>query len=281
METKTNYLKKTGSDLIITNENNDVESHMVKLPPGIYSVSDVGRIFATILAYKSVKLQDSLVQFKEGTIAESVKYINEIFKEGIADKYNSMGIAHKVGILYYGPQGTGKTSACQLVMDTLVKEKQAICLDLTGKTFSFVEKVVSKVREFQDNLIVLFCDEIDNSFGQDEGGWLTFLDGSHSISNFVLLGATNNLEEIPERIRNRKSRIKHCIEVKSLPFGVYKQYASEKCTNLKPADLDKYAYLAVEHCLTIDEFKNVLIDINIFDSTVDKAFEEAKLYAKV
>jgi hypothetical protein len=46
-----------------------------------------------------------------------------------------------------------------------------------------------------------------------EESFLPFLDGNDSVEDLIFIGCTNYINKIPDRIKNRKSRIKECFSI--------------------------------------------------------------------
>lgn len=276
-----NFIKtKKSENMIITHREESISKSYEKLPPGIYTVSNVGGPFQRIIAYTEVENKDSLINFKEGAFQELINKFNIFFSEDYKSKFEEIGILRKLGVILYGPPGTGKTCTTTLVMQNLVETRDTICLSFSsGQSVNWVIGIIQEIREIQDNPIVVFIDEVEDFFENNENAVLPFLDGEDSVKDLVFLGCTNYLERIEDRVKNRKSRIKHLIEIKSLPFDVYKEYIQGKIKGIDPETLSEFAYKCVENGLVIDQVKNALIDWYVEGVTLDEAIQEAKKLA--
>lgn len=277
----TNFIKDKNSEMIAHFEIDTTDQTMDTLPPGFYEPKDIGGMFRKQLAVTPTKENDKLVQFKSGSVGSTLKLVGEFFSDKNKKVYSDMKLTHKMGIILHGPPGTGKTSTAFLIMTNLVSQHKAICLDFTGCKLDFIHWTLSILRKIQSSPIVAFIDEIDISIDRDEAGYLTFLDGSKSYEDLIVIGCTNDLADIPERIRNRRSRIKHVIEIKSFPIEVYEQYILDKIPNIDNDKLKAFSFLAVEAGLTLDEMKHCLIDHFIEGFSVEEAIKEAKKYQEV
>jgi ATP-dependent 26S proteasome regulatory subunit len=247
-----------------------------KLTPNIYKIGNAGSMFSGIVpSFELVKERDKLVEFKTGIVSKVIEQTNNFFSPESRIAYEELKISHKMGVLFYGKAGTGKTSTCTLIMKTLAETHNAVCFDCTGKRIDFVIHCVKEVRKVQDNPIVLFMDEFEASVKAEEESYLTFLDGTDSIDNLIFIACTNYLEKIPNRIKNRRSRIKHLHNINSLPDAVYKEYILDRVPSMNPETITKFVYLAAENGLTIDELKHALIDYRIEKVSVDKAVKGA------
>ena len=249
------------------------------LIPGVYKVSDIGNMMTgSLLAFDKLKPNDTLINFKTGIVQEINDIVLNFCKEETISKYKKFEIAHKMGIILHGPAGTGKTSAAYLLMQQLVETKNAICLDFSKSKLDFIKRTLEKIRNHQDNIIICFIDEIDNSIDYEETKWLTFLDGNDSFNNCIVLGCTNNLQDIPDRIKKRPSRIKYLFEIKSFPLDVYKQYILNKIPDINNELLCKLAYLAEENGFTLDQLKHLIINYFIDNQSIEKSIKQIKSY---
>jgi hypothetical protein len=278
---KINYVRTKDNPTVIVEHTVDTfESTHNTLDPGFYNPTIITSMFSPpYVAYTPVKTHDSLVKFKSGIINEIIKKVDNFCNDEVIKKYSDLEIAHKLGMILYGPPGTGKTSTVFLIIDELIKSKNAVCFDFTGKKPYEISFVVEKFRKHQNNVVICFVDEIDDSIDRYEESWLTLLDGTSSIQNCIIIGCTNHLEEIPDRIIKRPSRIKYLYEITAFPIEVYKQYISEKVKNISQEELAKLAFLCEENCFTLDQAKHLIIDCYIEGMTIDNSIKNIKQYS--
>lgn len=269
--------KLKGENLILFSEGSEFEKGFEELPAGVYRLISKATFMGNIPAFEPLTTKDALVKFKTGVIANVLDKSRKFFHEDTIVGYNELRITHKMGMLFYGPQGTGKTSVCQLIMHELVSEYGAVCLDATGKKLGFILSTLHNLRKIQNNPIVLFVDEFELSIRREEDEYLTFLDGNDSLDNMIFIACTNYIEHIPARVKDRPSRIKHKYSIKSLPLEVYKEYIVDRLPSLGSQHQNEIAYKAVENSLTIDQVKHVLIDIRIDGVKIDDAIESVKV----
>lgn len=275
-----NYKKIKGEEIIILQPDEEYESQYDKLEPGIYTLSDVGNPFtgSVIPAFEHVKERDKLVRFKSGIVASVLNEVDRFLSKETKDMYEELRIAHKMGILFYGKQGTGKTSTCYLIMKSLCERYSALCFDATGKRLGFIKTCMRKIRKVQDNPIIIFIDEFDASVRHEEENYLTFLDGGESFDGVVVMGCTNYIENIPDRIKKRKSRIKYNYNINSLPVEVYREYLIDRIPTMDPKIISQFSFLAEEKGLTIDQLKHALIDYKLEKISIEKAIKQARSF---
>lgn len=142
----------------------------------------------------------------------------KFFEPSIKTKINSLGYAHKLGLLLYGKQGGSKSSIWNYYADNFIKEQNAIYFYVKGSYISECWSFIKQVRKIQDNPIVICLDECDKFFGQpdQENTIKPMLDGNLEIDNCLVLMTTNYVEKIPKTLIERPSRIKYKFEVESI-----------------------------------------------------------------
>lgn len=273
-----NFQKLRDKENIILYPSDTFDESYPTLKPGIYRIYDAGGFMNAIPGFEPIKQGDKLVQFTSGVVDTVIKQVQKFFSEESRKAYEELKITHKMGILFYGKQGTGKTCTCTLIMKSLVEKHNAICFDCTGRNLSFIKFVINKVRDHQKNPIVIFVDECESSIRDDENRYLTFLDGGDSIDNLVFMGCTNYFDKIPERITKRKSRIKYLHNINSLPEAIYKEYLTDRLPNMDSKLVGEFVYHAADKGLTIDQFKHAIIDYRIEGVSIQRAIELAATF---
>lgn len=73
---------------------------------------------------------------------------------------------------------------------------------------NFTTNVLAGIRHIEpDRLIVVEMEDLDSIVDENEEALLDLLDGAHQIDGVVYLATTNKIAELPDRIKNRPSRI--------------------------------------------------------------------------
>lgn len=169
------------------------EDAPIDLPFGVYShepqsSSNPERLTPmTLREDKYVNILDSLNDLDE-TI-QQFRNSNEL--------YETSQSIYKLGVLLFGPPGTGKTS---YMRQFIRSQKDTIIIFLDAvPTRKFIEKLENSTK---DVLKILVFEEavslLENS--DDIREMLDFLDGSKSVSNAIYFMSTNYPESIPENV---------------------------------------------------------------------------------
>lgn len=139
-------------------------------------------------------------------MAEITKFLHA------APRYHEFGLAHKRGYLLHGPPGCGKSSALRLLSERFVTATSGLVL-LCDPSTSF-DNIVETIRETEPTRpILVLVEDVDTDISEFESSLLEFLDGAKALNNFVFVATTNHIEQIPQRIRNRPSRIDRLVEM--------------------------------------------------------------------
>jgi SpoVK/Ycf46/Vps4 family AAA+-type ATPase len=114
---------------------------------------------------------------------------------------------HKLALIFNGGPGTGKTFLAGQIMENLVKEKNAVCIMSRGEPVVDLHVLIDTIRiEDPDRFIGILIDEYEKCQG-NELEMLSFLDGTNSRDNLLLIATVNSTKRLPETIINRIGRI--------------------------------------------------------------------------
>lgn len=187
---------------------------------------DSGSYFLEYLDYPEnrVKIEmDTDKEFSDRCIFKHKSQIDllfdSFFNKKVVKKQEELRLIHKVGILLYGNEGTGKTSILKHYSKKLIEEQNAVVFIL--KNPDNIDKIwpfIQQIRKIQTNPIVIFADEFEQYIKDEKNQnyWKMLLDGKLSINNSIFLSATNYLENIPNTIKNRPSRFKYVLNIDNI-----------------------------------------------------------------
>lgn len=180
------------------------------LLPGLYKMQPV-RVGDEIQpGYLPVDVNNDRPLEIDGSVQEILKEMQDFFER--RHIFQEMGFSHKRGYLLHGPPGCGKSSTLRLLEEKFVSKFEGIVLFWSPG--SNVEFFYEHIRDHEPTRpVMVVCEDIDGVIGQFEEGILEFLDGQKALDNFVLVATTNNLGNIPSRIKDRPSRVDRLLEI--------------------------------------------------------------------
>lgn len=179
------------------------EDQATEIPPGVYRhESSIGSSGREGIVPHSLR-EDTYLEL-DGSFNDVLQDIED-FKAN-AEYYKEINALHKVGILLYGPQGTGKTICVRHVLRTSVDD-EAVVIVVSGDLPS--QRLLTAMREtIDDRLKVFVFEELTTALNSHRAAEkiLQFLDGENSLNNKIVLATTNYPENLPENIVNRPAR---------------------------------------------------------------------------
>lgn len=217
------------------------------------------------LLINSVTLGETNDPFDLDIFHDIVDYSSKFFNPELKDKVNKMGFKHKLGILLYGIQGTGKTTFLYFLARKIVSELNGICFVCqSAKELAGAVSLAYSIREVQDNPIVFIGDEFERWARDMESEMKSFLDGENSIDNTVFLAATNYIDKVPDSLKSRPSRFKGVYEIKKIKnrdiiYNIIKS-KSEIIELFSDEEIGKISDDLAKNGVTLDEIKQRILD---------------------
>jgi AAA+ superfamily predicted ATPase len=241
------------------------------IPSGLFSMtySDSQGYGLTKMDYKSEDFFN-LPSLPHEQIVKDLK----IFWDN-KQKFINYNLNPKRGIILHGDPGCGKTSLIYLLVEE-IKNRNGISVyfDIPDNWVE-IAKLIRKVEKERPILCIIEdIDLIIEKYGEES--FLNFLDGLNSITNVVYVATTNNIEKIPDRIKDRPSRFDKKYEIKKPNDEDRKLYFE---TKLLPEDLTKYnieKLVKDTKNFTMAHLKEVFISLYILDNDYKEVIERLK-----
>lgn len=241
------------------------------IQPGLYSIiyTDTSGFGLSRMTYKS----EEFLHLPSLPHKDIVKDL-QIFWDN-KQRFLDYKLNPKRGIILHGSPGCGKTSLIYLLVEE-IKKRNGICIYFdVPQNYIEITKMVRKVEK--DRPILTIIEDIDliiKKYGEDV--FLNFLDGFNGIDNVVYVATTNNLEQIPDRIKNRPSRFDKLYEIKKPSDEDRRIYFNNK---LIEADKSKYPLeklIKDTKGFTMAHLKEAFISLYILDNNYKESLERLK-----
>jgi GTPase SAR1 family protein len=241
------------------------------IPSGLYSMTfnDNNGFGLSKMDYKS----EEFFHLPSLPHKEIIKDL-EIFWDN-KQKFIDYNLNPKRGIILHGDPGCGKTSLIYLLVETIKKRDGISIYFDVPENWVEIAKLVRKVEK--ERPILCIIEDIDlviTKYGEES--FLNFLDGLNSITNVVYVATTNNLDKIPDRIKDRPSRFDKKYIIKKPTEGDRKLYFETRLldTDKKKYDLKKLVKDTKD--FTMAHLKEVFISLYILDNPYDEVISRLK-----
>lgn len=171
------------------------------LAPGFYTPAEV-RGAAALMRIKTTT--DNLLRLPDPTADILLNEFVTFWTR--AGEMAKRGLTAKRGLLLYGPPGSGKTSAVQLMSQHMIVEMGGVVLFVTHPSMTAVSLQLFRQLEPERPVILLYedIDAMVQRYGEAE--LLALLDGELQIGNVVNVATTNYPEHLDRRFTDRPGR---------------------------------------------------------------------------
>lgn len=180
-----------------------------RLPKGVYCITLDRNDGKAVFIRRDIKTDD-IKRLEESITKTVIQEINTFW--GKEKLFLSHGFLHRRGYLFYGPQGTGKSSVVKQIMEDVVRRGGLVFLCDNPK---FLNEALITLRQAEPErkLVCVFedIDAIIAKYGEDE--LLALLDGANMIDHVLNIATTNYPERLDRRIVSRPRRFDRVIKV--------------------------------------------------------------------
>lgn len=265
---KTKTALKTDGYQYYFGEDNSVET---TIPPGVYSMGAVG-MFGAIVSFAPFTPTNDPPLDIDPDLREIMSEIGLFLNR--KDKYKVLNMAHKRGYLFHGGPGEGKSTKLRMLQKMFVEKHNGIVLIWNGGN---VAQYYFTLRHYLGNEIpiMIVCEDLDQHMAKFEIAILEFLDGQVGLENFILCCTTNYLDKIPDRIKNRPSRIDRCIEVHTPGEIIRRNYLEGLL--IHPDKVEEI--VSMTDGLSVAKLKEVVISHLVLDQSLEESVDRMRAIA--
>jgi hypothetical protein len=240
-----------------------------RLPPGIYTVK-YNPMTEMVAFAQSKTTHDDLVDLPGTAYDQVMTDLEYFFTEECVQRFDFVGLIHKMNILLYGVPGGGKTCIVNRVAYRMIQEGGIVLFNPSPHALKEVFRVLDLLQP-ETRVLVIFeeLDQLIKTNGED--AFLHILDGEVQKRNAMFIATTNYIDRVPSRIR-RPGRFPIRMEV-GLP-GIE---ARIHYCNLKLKD-EALAKLVAEKTegFTIDQLKDVIRAHYCMKKPLDATIEDLR-----
>lgn len=175
----------------------------VKLPAGAYMYRNNMR--GEHLVPMTIRKDDNVVNLNNGISRVEEMLSNFLSKEEL---YKQHELPYRMGILAYGPPGSGKSISIRKLLNKVIQDCNAVAIyiDEWIPSIQFLEAVKNSCA---DRLKIFVFEEFTEFLSnphQKRDAVLNFLDGELSCDKAITIATTNFPDKIPGNIKNRPGR---------------------------------------------------------------------------
>jgi hypothetical protein len=188
----------------------------------------------------------------------------------------------KRGFLLWGPPGSGKTSALNVMMNKVIsrKERSGVVV-IADSSPSTVSECLRMARRIEPNRpIICVLEDLDAIIQRfSESDLLALLDGSSQIDNVVFVATTNYPELLDRRFVDRPSRIDTIVYVPMPCAEARRVYLSAKEPSLTAGELDQWVRLS--DGFSVAHLKEMIVAVKCLGQTVEQVCARLRVMQEV
>lgn len=180
-----------------------------KLNPGVYSIELVREGNSVNLYFKKETRYEGTGILNAGVFKKVENYVDNFTCSSMTKARKVLKGLNKLGLMFLGEPGTGKTFLAGQIGQKLVEEKGAVVLLINEFWKYNLSRIVDDVREQDPNqFIVVIMDEFEKcqQYQLEDPDLLAFLDGNASKDNIVILAMANATSKMKDFLTNRPGR---------------------------------------------------------------------------
>lgn len=237
------------------------------LPAGVYSVTLDRNDDRPIFVRREIKTDD-IFELGDPLLETTLQEVRDFWER--AESFKKMGFLHRRGYLFYGPQGTGKSSVVKQLMSDVIKNGGIVLLCDNPK---FFDSGLTTLRQAEPTRRVMCVfediDTIIARYGEDE--ILAILDGANMVDTVLNVATTNYPEKLDRRIVARPRRFDRVVKVDVPGENVRREFFSKQIPKITKKNLDKLVKDSEK--LSLAALAEVVISVYCLGNSMEKTLE--------
>jgi hypothetical protein len=245
-----------------------------KLDPSVYNITIPTMMDPTTKLTKNDTYKQG-IWINAGVYKEARDFMNNFFTESIMEARKILNMKNKVGIMFNGEGGTGKTYYAGMLAEEICQKHNAIGILATVSTD--YSDIIDQIRsDDPDRKIVLIMDEFEKTFRSYDTAMLSFLSGAKERDNLIIIATVNETNNLPGYIQDRPSRFEKIFEFKFKDDVVLESVINSLIPDSYKSKLDIMSLVnKVKDYdnMSIDRIKHILRDVIASNITFEKTGE--------
>ena len=201
-----------------------------RLEPGVYNMKVRKNMFSKDIMFEHNDKYKKGMNITTGIFKEIKQYIDDFFSVEMHTVREEMQMNNKLGLLFKGLPGTGKTYLAGQLAERYAQEKNAIGIMTTASDEVDLGDVIKYIRltdSDPDRLIVFIMDELEKKRISNDSAFLSFMDGADSKDNILIIATVNKTKDLPNTLLQRPGRFERIFDFKSEKDEVIKNIVTD------------------------------------------------------
>jgi hypothetical protein len=203
--------------MFILNENNNYtlvghssNSTVERLEKGVYNMQLPTMANPSFIFSKNEDYKKGTI-VNHGIFKETREFLDNFFSESMVEARKLLGMKNKLGVMFNGSPGIGKTFYAGQVTQEICDKYDAI--GILATITSDYSGVIDGIRSNDpDRKIILILDEFEKTFKRYDTDMLSFLSGAKERDNLIVIATVNDISELPSFIHDRPSRFERIFD---------------------------------------------------------------------
>jgi hypothetical protein len=245
------------------------------IPPAVYESREDsdGNTYLRKIAFPS----DELLLIPGTPVDYVLEHVKKFW--GREQFFKDLGLVYKVGVMFYGPAGCGKTSIIRLLCTEIINRGGLV---LSISDLEHDQDILLKLREVEpERPVMCIFEDIEKltENKETESDLLSFLDGEKQIGNVINVATTNKPDLLEERLIKRPGRFDLIIGLNPPVEEARHAYLSRLFAGHKTAE-EITMYAAETEGLGMAHLRELAVSMLAFGHTFESSVARMKGNAK-